>query len=189
MCTYIHIAVCVYTVLLKKGKVYFWPSNFWRSPGTTIELENQECFTIYFLKPDTKGHGLQSTYTFLVLTELLPFSHSSPPNQPSPLLTLLSPPLALPWLPLPKSPLQHQILGGNLQIGSRTTTGARRGASCMWIGPSPSLPVALGFVADQGELDFPLLCTSLVFRVDFGHGNRWTSGGEKLLECCSSDFR
>jgi len=46
----------------------------------------------------------------------------------------------------------------------------------MEIGPFPSLSVALGFVGDQGELDFSLLCTSWVFRVEFGLGYKWIRG-------------
>jgi len=59
----------------------------------------------------------------------------------------------------------------------------------MEIGPFPSLSVALGFVGDQGELDFSLLYTCWVFRVEFGHGNKWINGEEKLFERCSTNFR
>ena len=43
-------------------------------------------------------------------------------------------------------------------------------------------------MGDQGELDFALPCTSWEFRGEFDHGNKCTSGGEKLFECCSSNF-
>jgi len=54
----------------------------------------------------------------------------------------------------------RQIHGKNQQNGMRTTRGTRRGASSRWIGPSSSLPAALGFGEDQDELNLHLPCTN-----------------------------
>jgi hypothetical protein len=45
-----------YYYIYNEKRVYFWPSNFWRSPRMTIELQNHVSLAIQLLKPFIFDH-------------------------------------------------------------------------------------------------------------------------------------
>ena len=85
------------------------------------------------------------------------------------------PPMAAPPLNPPTQRLIHE---GKQQNRTRRASGARSGVSSRWIGPFPSLPIALGFGENLGESEFSLPYADQLSMMEFGLKIQWINREE-----------